>query len=304
MARDEATGRIAIIDGANRRVLIWDVATDEVRAFGREGDGPGEFRRPIHIWASRGHFYVEDAQRAVLEVLDADGQARVSVRIDQAAGGGHGVVTGEGHFLASDPSGSGNARAFQVGEADGQTSLVAIHPSLSSASTDPPDHPLLEGTKLLRAGDEMYPRPLDLVFRTRGATLMIDQRRGLLTELDSTGAPTVWEFLPDPLVEDRLELFAAFAEEGRVSPITFFRQVASTPGDLVFLPLAGPQEEVLGWALRRAGSSWHLAPLILHGTPSIPPVETGVWLDDRSLLVGFGAGGGIGLLEVHGGDGT
>lgn len=300
LARDQVSGRIAMIDGGNRRVLIWDPATGQVLTFGRDGDGPGEFRRPLHIWASQGRFLVEDAQRGVLETFDPAGRGSGSVRMGMASGGGHGAMSSQGHFIVSDPTGSGHARVYLLGDEDAQPALVPKPVSMEGTRTRAaPDHPLLAGTELLRAGDELYPRSMDLVFLAGEGVFSIDQRRGLVAELDSAGVATAWAFLPDRLVEDRISLFEGFAAEGRVSPLTFFRQVASTSGGRVFLPLAGPQEEVLGWSLDRDGSSWRLAPVVLDGARFIPPVEAGVWLDDHSLLVGFGAGEGVGLLEVH-----
>lgn len=42
-------GRFAVLDRRERRVWIYDVTGSLVRSFGREGDGPGEFRNPLAL---------------------------------------------------------------------------------------------------------------------------------------------------------------------------------------------------------------------------------------------------------------
>src|SRR5690606_1239133 len=43
-------GEVAIANAGSREVRLYDQNGRFLRAFGREGDGPGEFRIPVRLW--------------------------------------------------------------------------------------------------------------------------------------------------------------------------------------------------------------------------------------------------------------
>ena len=73
-------GMIYVSDTWNYRVQILDPAGHFVRAFGAQGDRPGEFIRPKGIAVdSEGHIYVADAEFNNFQILSPDGQPLLAV---------------------------------------------------------------------------------------------------------------------------------------------------------------------------------------------------------------------------------
>lgn len=73
LAVDES-GRIYVLDSGNKRVLVFDPAGAPIRAIGREGDGPGEFRYPIRLTVgSSGQVLVYDLSHHALIRFDTAG---------------------------------------------------------------------------------------------------------------------------------------------------------------------------------------------------------------------------------------
>jgi DNA-binding beta-propeller fold protein YncE len=67
-------GRVYVADYANHRVQVFDRAGRVLAAWGREGGGPGEFRRPRAIAVdARGRVVVADAGNDRLQWFDPDG---------------------------------------------------------------------------------------------------------------------------------------------------------------------------------------------------------------------------------------
>jgi DNA-binding beta-propeller fold protein YncE len=82
--------RVYVADFGNHRVQVFDRDGRPLAAWGRLGDGPGEFRLPAGIAADgRGRVYVGDGGNARVQVFDRDGHFL-------AAWGGPG--TGDGRF--------------------------------------------------------------------------------------------------------------------------------------------------------------------------------------------------------------
>jgi DNA-binding beta-propeller fold protein YncE len=73
-------GMIYVADTLNYRVQILDPEGKFVRAFGAQGDRPGEFIRPKGIAVdSEGHVYVADAEFNNFQILTAEGQPLLAV---------------------------------------------------------------------------------------------------------------------------------------------------------------------------------------------------------------------------------
>jgi hypothetical protein len=74
-----AGGRLVMLDASDRSVVVHDPATGTNVRWGREGDGPGEFRNPTAIATSpKGRIYVLDRRR--ISVFTADGEYLHSLR--------------------------------------------------------------------------------------------------------------------------------------------------------------------------------------------------------------------------------
>lgn len=69
----DRNGRIIVIDGLAADIRIFSGEGDHVRTIGRQGDGPGEFRRPDHVRVTTdGRIIVRD-QPARFSVIAEDG---------------------------------------------------------------------------------------------------------------------------------------------------------------------------------------------------------------------------------------
>ncbi len=75
VAWNESLGLLAVVDGLNARVQLFDRNLDYVRSIGRMGDTPGSFARPKGAtWDSEGHLYVVDAAFNNVQIFDAEGR--------------------------------------------------------------------------------------------------------------------------------------------------------------------------------------------------------------------------------------
>jgi DNA-binding beta-propeller fold protein YncE len=73
-------GNIYVADTGNYRVQILDPTGKFLRAFGSQGDSPGEFIRPKGIAVdSEGHVYVADAEFNNFQILTPNGQPLLAV---------------------------------------------------------------------------------------------------------------------------------------------------------------------------------------------------------------------------------
>ncbi len=75
VAWNESLGLLAVVDGLNARVQLFDREFGYVRTIGRMGDTPGSFARPKGAaWDSDGHLYVVDASFNNVQIFDAEGR--------------------------------------------------------------------------------------------------------------------------------------------------------------------------------------------------------------------------------------
>ena len=76
----DRSGNLYIADTWNYRVQILDPSGKFIRAFGAQGDRPGEFIRPKGIAVdSEGHVYVADAEFNNFQILTPDGRPLLAV---------------------------------------------------------------------------------------------------------------------------------------------------------------------------------------------------------------------------------
>jgi hypothetical protein len=77
--------RIALINGGDATVRIFDMAGRHISTFGRAGDGPGEFRVPHSLWPLDGGLAVWDSQHQRVTVFDRGGSVRRTTRLRDGA---------------------------------------------------------------------------------------------------------------------------------------------------------------------------------------------------------------------------
>lgn len=72
---DETRGLLAVVDGLNGRVQLFDREFAHVRNVGRMGDTPGSLARPKGVaWDAEGHLYVVDAAFNNVQIFDVEGR--------------------------------------------------------------------------------------------------------------------------------------------------------------------------------------------------------------------------------------
>lgn len=73
----DSKGRIYILNDTQREVSVFDSAGVNLGVFGREGDGPGEYRFPVSVSAAdAGVFYVLDGDKRSIGGMGLDGRVR------------------------------------------------------------------------------------------------------------------------------------------------------------------------------------------------------------------------------------
>ncbi|WP_419166232.1 6-bladed beta-propeller [Candidatus Palauibacter sp.] len=76
-------GSVAIIDRRDKRVRIFSEAGEFLRSMGGEGEGPGEFRNPLSMWALPGDtLWVGDYRPQRFHVFSPDGEFIRVVTLD------------------------------------------------------------------------------------------------------------------------------------------------------------------------------------------------------------------------------
>lgn len=72
--------RMYVLESQPPQVLQFDRSGSRIRAFGRQGEGPGEFTHPSQLGFAQGKLWVSDPWGARLELFSQDGEFLKSVR--------------------------------------------------------------------------------------------------------------------------------------------------------------------------------------------------------------------------------
>lgn len=101
----DAYGRVYVLDNQSHTIGVFDTTGAYVRTIGREGQGPGEFRRPDGMtWGAGGHLWVSDPLNARYSVFDTAGALvrRVQRRLTSWRWQWDAVFGPEGRLLETD----------------------------------------------------------------------------------------------------------------------------------------------------------------------------------------------------------
>lgn len=74
-------GRLYVVDRNNAQVLVWNKDGSFKKAFGSQGEGPGEFRSPWRVKVANDQLYVLDGGRRI-HILDLDGNFKRQVTVN------------------------------------------------------------------------------------------------------------------------------------------------------------------------------------------------------------------------------
>ncbi len=124
-----AGGRIYVVDGGNHRIAVFSPSGQFLSAFGRKGEGHGEFRDPVGIGAdTQGRIYVADSGNHRIQIFDAGGRFSAAFStgrirpIDVApdAGGESLYVSGSHRVTAYSPAGQVLRQWGSEGQSQGE----------------------------------------------------------------------------------------------------------------------------------------------------------------------------------------
>ena len=142
--------RIGVVDGTVAGIRVFDPTGDLAYVMGREGEGPGEFRRINALLVRGDTIYVADARLGRLTWYDLDGRYVGQLRLPEELAGRTQVagVFGNGDFLLEEPP-----RGSRVVQTGGLLPPDSIRWYRASRS--------FEGVRLLTAavGLEVYGHP-------------------------------------------------------------------------------------------------------------------------------------------------
>ena len=87
LAAFDASGRLHLLDGSNRKTLMLDLQGEVVWEYGREGRGPGEFSYPTGFGVTvDGRQVVADMGNGTLVQVDAAGELEGTMRVADGVG--------------------------------------------------------------------------------------------------------------------------------------------------------------------------------------------------------------------------
>ncbi|MFC1554208.1 6-bladed beta-propeller [candidate division KSB1 bacterium] len=80
-------GNIYVLDQGNYRIQKFDRSGKYLQTFGRDGQGPGEFRSPTSITIdNEGNLFVGDEQNKRIQVFFSNGKSKQTIRFDKIVG--------------------------------------------------------------------------------------------------------------------------------------------------------------------------------------------------------------------------
>lgn len=127
-------GNLFVLDGAGRRVLGYDGTGALIGAWGREGNGPGEFANPggLAVAPDGALWVTDDGNRRVTIIQRQEGQEAVSIPLAESAG----AVSGD--IALSDGGLYGVLRTFRFspGDDSGPPPLALVHMNLEGTYDD------------------------------------------------------------------------------------------------------------------------------------------------------------------------
>jgi hypothetical protein len=91
VAAMDGEGRAYVVDEPPVSIKVFDSTGTFVRAIGRNGEGPGEYRQP-RIAVQHGEIYVEDSRLRRISVFDTSGAFIRSFHAESNAGGSDGLA--------------------------------------------------------------------------------------------------------------------------------------------------------------------------------------------------------------------
>lgn len=109
--RELGNGRVIVVDTRDRIVKLIDFASGSAKDIGRDGNGPGEFRQPVRLFAAAGDttFLVDRGNQRLL-VIGPDGAPGSTFRMEPMPAPGASAVNGrffytQGQAVLFGPSG-------------------------------------------------------------------------------------------------------------------------------------------------------------------------------------------------------
>lgn len=92
-ARRLADGTIAVANAGSKEIIVFDAAGRRLRAFGREGAGPGEFRSLAGLWhAAPDSLFAYDQALSRITLLSTSGTVHATLPVPPGDGEGYPVV--------------------------------------------------------------------------------------------------------------------------------------------------------------------------------------------------------------------
>lgn len=94
-------GRLYLLDARSRRVVRLEPASGDTAMIGRDGEGPGEFRRPIAVTVANDTVWVHDPGTGRLQAFSTSGEYFAGSRVEGSELGGGASIRPGGHLAAA-----------------------------------------------------------------------------------------------------------------------------------------------------------------------------------------------------------
>ena len=181
--------RIFVADGRDPRVVAFDWGLNPIRVYGREGDGPGEFRFPRWLAAAgEQRLAVLDVGTARVSYLDASGNFEDDVSIS---------------FNANSVAHHGSVGLLVSGDLFPDHYLVRMDDTESSPFAVIPED-FRDGGEVARGPARLFPRHRLVTVAADGRVYVLDQRQLALIAYEPTGEVAETLLFPRALRERKL----------------------------------------------------------------------------------------------------